>query len=457
MRGKFQYQGDCQGFRALRSTVKTDQKLASSVSRLYPILTSRAFAGGIYQARRYLTDSMLADINDERLKKPDLKALTGLRFFAALAVVFYHFALSLTGGWPSPLVRIAGSGYAAVSFFFVLSGFILSYSYIGKGGSLRGTRRDFYVARVARIYPAYLLAFVLAAPQNIWSSLHVNAFPIAVGKLMASAFALLSLQQAWTPWTAWCWNFPAWSVSVESFFYLLFPWVAPALARLRLSTCLRLCGGLWLLSLVAPLSLFLLKGTTGPPELNDHMQMVVEFSPLLRLPEFLIGILIGRAFVSGLAERIPQRGVSYLSATFIFGLLAFVPGIPHPLLANGLLVPFFVCLILGLSKDQGAFKKLLSLPLLVTLGEASYGIYILQIPVSYLLHAPPPHHSLITFASYLMVLLVVSLLSWRFIELPLRTYTRRRFMVMKARAREGEMGQREWPAETVLTSSAGSE
>ena len=360
--------------------------------------------------------------------KPDLKALTGLRFFAAFGVVVYHFAKPILAGWPLPFLQLAGSGYAAVSFFFLLSGFILSYSYLNREGELQGSRRNFYVARLARIYPVYLLAFLLAAPHNIWLSLRVSALPVAELKLLISALGLLSLQQAWTPWTAWFWNYPAWSVSVEAFFYLAFPFVVRAISRWRLLNCLKVCGGLWILSLAAPTLLFLVRGTTGAPELNDHLQMAVEFNPLLRLPDFVIGVLLGRAFKLGLEARIPRQGLAWLSFTAIVAVLAFVPGIPHPLLANGLLTPLFACLILSLTKDRGVLSSLLARPTIVKLGEASYGIYILQIPVSYLLGAPPPHHSLVIFTVYVAVLIAAAMLSLQFVEMPLRSYIRKRFM-----------------------------
>jgi peptidoglycan/LPS O-acetylase OafA/YrhL len=355
--------------------------------------------------------------------KPNLSALTGLRFFAAFGVVIYHFARPALKGWPAPLLNLAASGYTAVSLFFLLSGFILSYSYLN-AGQLRGTARAFYASRFARIYPAYLLAFLLAAPTNLLWSLRVNHLPIAALKLLTSALVVLTLQQAWTPWTAWCWNFPAWSVSVEAFFYLAFPWIGPRLARLRLRTCIKISVALWLISLCAPMALFLGKGVTGAPELGDHLQMIIEFNPLLRLPEFVIGILLGRAYSMGLTAKLGSKIPPYLSAGCIILVLAFCPSIPHPLLANGLLTPLFALLILGLTQEKGWLPQLLSRPILVMLGEVSYGIYILQIPVAYVLRMPPPHQSLRAFGIYVLALLAAAILSWRFVESPLRTRLR---------------------------------
>jgi peptidoglycan/LPS O-acetylase OafA/YrhL len=352
--------------------------------------------------------------------KPTLSALTGLRFLAAFDVVLYHFARPALPGWAYPVKNVIGSGYIAVSLFFLLSGFILSYSYLAQDGALRGTPRNFYVSRFARIYPAYLLGFLLAAPGNIFISLHVNHLAVAVAKLFTGGFLVLTLLQAWTPWTAWAWNFPAWSVSVEAFFYLLFPWLGPRLARLRASACLSLALGLWILSLVPPSIFYLLRGWTGPPQLGDHLQMAIEFTPLLRLPEFAIGILLGRAYTSGRFHRFRGKSLPFLAALSILAIVAFCPWIPQPFLEGSLLTPLFAVLIVTLAHGEGFLARILSLSFVVLLGEASYGIYIFQIPISSVLRVPPPLASIRTLVFYCAALITVSILSFRFVESPLR-------------------------------------
>jgi peptidoglycan/LPS O-acetylase OafA/YrhL len=321
---------------------------------------------------------------------------------------------------PTPFGNLIGSGYVAVSLFFVLSGFIISYTYLTQGGGLRGTPRNFYVSRFARIYPAYLLAFLLAAPTDIQASLHANHLGTAVGKLAVNALMVLTMQQAWTPWTAWAWNFPAWSVSVEVFFYLLFPWIGPRLARVRSSSRLPLAAAFWATSLCAPFALWLLKGRTGPPQLGDHLQMAVEFTPLLRLPEFAIGILLGRAFVHRSPAFDKLQNLSLPITALILGVLMFCPFIPHPLLASALMTPLFAALIVSLAMGKGLLARFLSLPLLILLGEASYGIYILQIPVSFLTRTPPPLTSPRLLAVYCLCLVAFAVLSFSLIETPMR-------------------------------------
>ena len=356
---------------------------------------------------------------DKSTEKQSFDALTGLRFFAAMGVVLYHFAGPIAERGPHFTSSLVGSGFIAVSFFYVLSGFVLSYSYVNREGEMRGSRKSFWAARIARIYPAYLLAFLLAAPFNILWTLRVNHFSTGIAKLLSGAVFVLTMQQAWTPWTAWYWNYPAWSVSVEAFFYFLFPFAVLGLKAFRGRTCLFGMCALWIAALIAPVSLCLMHGAAAVT--RDRLQMAVEFTPLLRVPEFLIGMLLGRAYVLGFrfTPRV-SKALSPCSLIAILTCLAYDSTIPRPLLANGLLVPLFAVLIYSLAEGKGLLAQMLSRPSLILLGEASYGIYILQIPVSYLLGQPPPHRSVLTLCVYLVVLVGAALLSWRFVESPLR-------------------------------------
>src|SRR5690242_15865960 len=92
-------------------------------------------------------------------RRPPLRALTGVRFMAAFYVVAYHslpFLKSHYRLYPA-VEQFLSNGYLAVGFFYLLSGFILAYTYEGKIGNLREYMR-YLVARFARIYPVYLLA-----------------------------------------------------------------------------------------------------------------------------------------------------------------------------------------------------------------------------------------------------------------------------------------------------------
>jgi len=153
--------------------------------------------------------------------RPRLPAITSLRFFAAFHVALFHMkemGVITSPGW---LKSFAGIGYVGVSFFFVLSGFILVYTYAGRTLNLR----DFWQARFARIYPAYLFSLVLFFPFFYFGALkmHVPFFYFAEQHFTLSAVLVLLLLQSWVPQAALSWNAVAWSLSVEAFFYAIFP------------------------------------------------------------------------------------------------------------------------------------------------------------------------------------------------------------------------------------------
>jgi peptidoglycan/LPS O-acetylase OafA/YrhL len=165
-------------------------------------------------------------------RRTALPALTGVRFFAAFYVVLSHSLPWVATRFriPGPAKIFLSNGYLAVAMFFLLSGFILAYTYDGQIAGSRNRAR-FWEARFARIYPVYLLSLVLA----YWfeRGLHVK-----------TQIAVLTMTQAWNPLspeTVGAWNYPAWTLSVEAFFYLVFPFVLPFISR-RSTVALRWIG-----------------------------------------------------------------------------------------------------------------------------------------------------------------------------------------------------------------------
>ena len=161
-------------------------------------------------------------------KRAELRALTGFRFFAAIYVVWLHFA-PLKAGLAATFVS---HGAVSVNFFFMLSGFILTYVHDRSSEMDAHTRRKFWFARFARIYPVYGLAFLLFTPfiyANL-VTLHGHSTQTA-SRMTMYGVASLILLQAWSPKLGG-WNPPGWSLSAEAFFYACFPLVLIWLRRL---------------------------------------------------------------------------------------------------------------------------------------------------------------------------------------------------------------------------------
>jgi len=331
-----------------------------------------------------MTTTVAVVTGADAARRPHLRALTGLRFLAAFHVVVYHFGQPLLKEAPSPLRSLAGCGYVSVSLFFLLSGFILAYTYLPESGPARVDPRRFWTARFARIYPVYLVGFILAAPHVVKTLVGEHGLAGGALRALGHGAAALGLVQAWSPHTAIVWNVPAWSLSVEAFFYLLFPMLlAPAVRAARPARLGVALAGLWAAALAPPLVYLALNpdGLTAPagPDTRGVWLETLKYSPLARLPEFALGVILGAWHVrSGDAGR-GGGALSVGAAAAVLAPMAAARSLPYPLLHNGLLAPLFAALIVGLARGGGPVHALLGTRPLVLLGEASYALYILHL------------------------------------------------------------------------------
>jgi len=363
------------------------------------------------------------------MRRPQLQALTGLRFFAAAHVVVYHYGRRL--GWhEGPWSRVLDHGFAGVTLFFVLSGFILIYSH--GAGERSGSTREFWVARFARIYPVYLLGLLLALPALVFPPGAPARVPDAV--VLAASPLLL---QAWVPRLAGEWNGPAWSLSAEAFFYALFPVLAFGILRLRRRGALLSAAAAWGVSLGLVTAYVLIQpdGAVRPgmPTAAAPWLGYLRYHPVARLPEFVLGMAVGRLYLLRAGDPLSRRDrrLSDVAATLaLLASLAIVASpvaLPFPMVHGGLLGPLFALAFYALARANGLglLSRLLGSGLVVRLGEASYALYILHVPVHGLLERglasvgwhPTP---VFFFAIYLATALAASTVVYSTFELPAR-------------------------------------
>lgn len=356
-------------------------------------------------------------------QRAQLDALTGLRFIAALHVLLFHEARGLFG---VPTVEnLVGTGYIGVQLFFVLSGFILAYTY-SDGHLSRVERRSFLVARFARVYPVYALALFVALPQfATWAAGKIAEEQLmGATKVVVAAISNVLLAQAWLVPTVSQWNAPGWSLSVEAGFYVVFPLILAALVRLERRRLLATLLIVWLLSLVPPL-LYDLRFPGSSHNDPGMLLAALKYLPLTRVGEFIIGVGTGILFLRARATRWPGGLVAFWSAALIVGILASGVPIPYPFLHNALFAPLFAVMVLALAGGQGWVARALGARWLVLLGQASYAMYLLHEPLAWLLYKNE-YGPLRTaahwprFLIYVAVVTAVSVLVFRYWEEPLR-------------------------------------
>lgn len=300
-----------------------------------------------------------------------LNGLTILRFFAALWVLLFHLHSRI----PLPFSYWVGNFFAngayAMSLFFILSGTVLAYGYHGLQNQPAEIQR-FYVARLARIYPAYAVVHVVALfwfaapwPQEWVKWIFVNSL---------SALGL----QAWFLHTlSYGVNGGTWSISVEFFFYALFPALLPLMKWLCQSGGIpRVC-----------LYLGLLIGFLGLADyaFNSQGTFVYYVLPILRLPEFMLGMVVGLAL---LKPPPPTRapGLVLLVAVAVFAAAAANPVFKTGLWmrANFFVVPALAWLIHAVARTEQRlqldWKGGLSRGL-IYLGEISYSLFLASLVV----------------------------------------------------------------------------
>jgi peptidoglycan/LPS O-acetylase OafA/YrhL len=295
-------------------------------------------------------------MSTQTLEKPPLAGLTSLRFFAAAYTLIYHTRGNLV--W-------FRAGYTGVTLFFVLSGFVLAYNYPDLQPS---QRRAFYIARFARIYPLYLVAFFLMLP---W---FVAGFPHASTAFYAKSCILyLLLIQTWVPPFRATISAGAWTMPVEAFFYLVFPFCVLWLGKLQrhwLRTLALLWGGMLLLAFF--LDLYLIPHHPGSEMLIHKIFSI----PVFHLEEFLIGIVLGLRY---LHRRPVFRGWHVLAATALCVAVLAADG-PGTYRVNEILMNGSMALPWGLLiyTVAGFRSRLLAHPVLQLGGEISYSMYLLQ-------------------------------------------------------------------------------
>jgi peptidoglycan/LPS O-acetylase OafA/YrhL len=260
-----------------------------------------------------------------------------------------------------------------VSFFFVLSGFILTYSYADvfrEGVSLSSYKR-FIWDRITKIYPVHLLTLLMVLPIAILSPhLPLDWRVVPLHLLLLQCLLPSSVLEAWKYL-----NVPSWSISCEWFFYLLAPvamFFTSGNRRRWVPVIVVVVGYAW------GLGLFLWH---GQPDYT-RLYFVSWFAPS-RFVEFLVGVFLARLFLSPSWPRLADVSSPAQAAGIALIIIAALvrPSAAWPLAGGLLYVPGSALLVLGLAYGRGCFAAHLSRPWLNQLGMASFSLYLVHMPV----------------------------------------------------------------------------
>ncbi len=311
----------------------------------------------------------------------EIRALTGLRIFAAAWVVLFHFRPLLAQAAPAlsdALAPLLNCGAQGVDLFFMLSGFVLTWNYLDRMGpqwSARATLHFLWL-RLSRVWPVYLVTLHLAALWIIFT-LHVGHVPSEnVDQLTATSYVrqLLLVQLWFQPFfDDSSWDGPAWSISAEWLAYLLFGAIVLVLFRIAAVTRARNLVWLAVAASSPPVLLLLASGEFYTP-----------WSWLPRIVmQFLAGALACAAVRRLRLSHRQRQAAGYLALTLstsIIGLLYLLDA--HPISgvsdSGGVVDLLFVPLVIALAVGVGALPSLLATRAMVYGGQISFSLYMVH-------------------------------------------------------------------------------
>jgi peptidoglycan/LPS O-acetylase OafA/YrhL len=358
--------------------------------------------------------------------RQEIVPLTSLRGFAAMAVILTHYSATIQPLANANFPSVAPHGYLAVDIFFVLSGFIMAYTYLPAFRADRGWAAaygPFLTKRVARIVPlnaAVTILFVAAAMATSWL-FGKNTFPRVTlndppTDLFTNALMLPGIGIGSSI------NWPSWSISVEFAVYLFFPAFIFGIFHARRGVFFVSCGMAY--------ALIILVCLTGPRLSPDgfHNHYFLPWRDLGRCcSEFVLGMAIYRVYASGRYSRVLRRDFVVLV------LLALIAVIIASRLGDLFALLLFPPLILALSHNDGWFRAVMSMRLPHFLGIISFSLYLVHdnfrpviADIIHILHpmplAPPVAMVLVVVCAALMI--VPAWICYAWIERPGRTFIR---------------------------------
>lgn len=371
--------------------------------------------------------------------KPHYHVLNGLRGVAALLVIWYHVfeGYAFAGGGA---IKFINHGYLAVDFFFMLSGFVISYAYDDRMGKTMSLK-DFFKRRLIRLHPMVIMGavigvvFFLLQGSVKWNGTQVPFLQIMIALLFAILFipatpgSTIDIRGNGEMFSL---NGPSWS--------LFFEYIGNLLYGLFIHRFSNKVLAVWTLLLGIALGYFALTDVSGYGFIGVGWTLdTVNFvGGLLRmLFPFSLGMLLARNF-----KPIKIKGAFWICALILI-VLFHVPllGSNGSISMNGVFEMFSIAFVFPLLIWMGASDNssdAFSLKTSKFLGDLSYPMYIIHYPIMYLFYSWLIDKKLYTLEEtwpiVLIILLGIILLAYLSLKLydePVRKYLTKKFLLTK--------------------------
>lgn len=341
--------------------------------------------------------------------------LNSLRFFAVFAIFLRHldfFYFKYPGG-AAVYDKYFSYGYVGVTFFILLSGFILTVKYFPvfcKPHTF--SIQSFYIKRILRIYPMHVITLLLSLPL-------VQSMRNFTMLFLANLFLI----QSFFPNTEYYFSFNivSWILSDLLVFYLLFPFMLLLLRQMKVNS--RLYSLLLILIIWLSAAFFISSKSSLNPTVAYWLFYI---SPYFRFAEFAIGVLLGLIYLKRpdpngeKPDRFSDTLLELISIGLLVVFLEYSSFIPQPYLYSVYFIPVISMGIYVFARSKGLLAGVLSNHVLVKLGDMSFMIFILHLVVinyllsvfRYIRHLGPGVLSILAF----LITICISYVSARYIS-----------------------------------------
>lgn len=352
---------------------------------------------------------------------PFLPALTGIRALCVFFIFFKHFNPFSVN---SILYAVTHQFFSFLSFFFVLSGFLITYRYFSTATLKRSTIADYLVNRMSRVFPILILLISatfflkwISEDTHTPSLIKSYVYNISLLKGFSSKYYLTGIG-------------PSWSMSVEELFYLIAPliflWVKKAGGLIRFVLCMYALGVLFTLGF----QLFPVDGFFS----GFHFTFLTTFFG--RAFEFACGI-----YLAYVVQGRFNNSLKYIPVPTLLGSLWVIAAIALQsiiskiyqtengldtwwgLVVNNLMLPVGIMIFFyGLIHESTWLKSVLSTRWMLRMGNATYSFYLLHTSFVAGWIALYIHHSVWVI---FICMILISLLFHAIIEQPAAHYIRK--------------------------------
>ncbi len=389
--------------------------------------------------------------------KEYIPALTGVRAIAAYLVFFHHFNQA---GFSYPLFRILNEFHMGVTLFFVLSGFLIGLRYYDTCEITSTWFRKYIKNRIARIYPMYLI-LTLATFIFGWIMRDNAIFGTAASPMILLFFNIFFLRGFFDD-LKFTGVSQGWSLTVEECFYFLAPFFFMQIKKTRKAFIY-----LPLIFVGVGCILVLIFSHVDLLGFFGNFRFMFLYTFFGRCVEFFIGIGLALIILKSKEStaKIPLfTWLGLLVMSLSVGIMVIQPlstempfGLYQPagIFANNVLLPLGVAVLFyGLMKEKSLISKFLSTSFMQLLGKSSYIFYLIHIGIISKLASDFSeyntdrffkwldakefwwlseniNYTVVSIATVFIILNIVSIVLYKFIEEPVNLYIRKSSLLEK--------------------------